>query len=139
MKQVKLFLTIVALICVNTNSWSQTKVKIGDLYYLLSGTTASVTRGDKLDSEYNNSTYIIPETVEYEGLSYTVTSIDNHAFSSYNGNGSSESGSKVSKIIIPNTVTSIGWEVFYLCHNLKSITFPKSLQYFGGPIFDNSI
>ena len=42
------------------------------------------------------------------------------------GNGAFE-GTDITEIVIPDTVTEIGWGAFYECPNLKSITIPASV------------
>ena len=65
---------------------------------------------------------IIPETVTYDGKSYTVTSIDNEAFYGRSG---------LTSIKIPNSVTSIGEYAFYGCSGLTSIEIPNSINSVG--------
>lgn len=54
---------------------------------------------------------VIPESVEYNGNNYPVTSIDHKAFQ-YSG---------VTSVTIPNSVTSIGQEAFDHCIDLATI------------------
>ena len=56
---------------------------------------------------------VIPETVVYNGKTYKVTSIDNHAFGSCDA---------LTSITIPNSVTSIGDWAFSSCVNLSFLT-----------------
>ena len=53
----------------------------------------------------------IPGHVGHGGLSYTVTEIQNNVFKNTN----------ITSITIPNTVTTIGSNVFYGCQNLRSV------------------
>ena len=79
-------------------------VEIGGIYYNLSEETreAVVTSNPQ---KYKGDV-IIPESVEYEGITYSVTSVGTYAF--YNCSG-------LVSITIPNSVTSIGLYAFYKC------------------------
>ncbi len=87
-------------------------VKIGDLYYYLNAKnhTAEVTSAN---DNYSGLTIAdISSSVEYNSVTYTVTSIGAYAFSGC---------SSVTSIEIPNSVTSIGAYAFSGCSGLKSI------------------
>ena len=64
----------------------------------------------------------IPNTVEHNGNTYSVTSIGEKAF--YNCDS-------IRSVVIPNSVTSIGSWGFYDCHGLTSITIPISVTSIG--------
>ena len=72
----------------------------------------------KSSGEYSG-TVVIPESVEYEGVSYAVTSIGDYAFQSCTG---------LTSVTIPNSVTSIGNHAFYRCQHLTSVTIPNSVK-----------
>lgn len=69
---------------------------------------------------------IIPETVEYNNITYNVTSIDEQAFYGCYG---------LTSITIGNNVTSIGDNAFCDCVNLTSITIPNSVISIGNYAF----
>ena len=74
-------------------------VKLDGINYLLNGDSAMVVKG-------NYGSFIsvnIPETVTYRGNTYTVTAIGSKAFYGCN---------RLTDIIIPNTVTTIGASAF---------------------------
>ena len=86
---------------------AQQRVRIGDLFYNLAGATASVAAsgsGGVFTCNYNNSQYIIPSSVQYNGLDYTVVEIGLRAFASFY---ETDKGSSSSSIVIPNTIETI--------------------------------
>ncbi len=58
---------------------------------------------------------IIPETVIFEGVTYSVISIDKYAFAHCSG---------LTSVVIPNTVRNIGKAAFMRCTGLTSISLP---------------
>ena len=101
------------------------------------GTTVGVTALE-VENEYMG-TYIypdlleanIPETVTYDGVTYTVTAIENDAFSS----SMSSAPLPLKKVVIPSTVTTIGAAAFNLSHNIKSVTMGDNVQSIGAWAF----
>lgn len=73
-----------------------------------SGSTVELSNDNNVSGEYD-----IPETITYEGVTYTVTSIGNAAF---------ENNTNLTDVTIPSTITSIGESAFAGCSYLKSIT-----------------
>ena len=69
---------------------------------------------------------VIPETVDYDGNTYTVTGFQEEAFYEC---------SNLTSVIIPNSVTSIGKNAFYFCNNLTSVTFGNSVATIGEKAF----
>lgn len=68
---------------------------------------------------------VIPSTVTYGGRTFTVSSIKESAFS----------GSSVTSITIPESVTRIGMKAFSGCSFLTSVTLPKRLTSIGEYLF----
>lgn len=81
-------------------------------------------RGDYYDLYSNRYTgnVVIPESVNYEGKTYNVTSIGECAFRTCSG---------LTSITIPCSVTSIGDYAFLSCSSLSSITIPYSVTEIG--------
>ena len=77
------------------------------------------------DDEYTGSV-VIPESVTYDGTTYSVTSIGWRAFENCTG---------LTSITIPNSVTSIGFDAFNDCYGLTSITIPNSVTSIGKSAF----
>lgn len=69
---------------------------------------------------------VIPESVEYDGTTYRVTSISSRAFSGC---------TKLYSVTIGNNVTSIGDYAFSNCSGLTSITIPCSVTSIGSFAF----
>ena len=114
-------------------AWDYERVQIGDLYYNLDATnqTAEVT---SQHSSYpycwstTITTAIIPASVEYNSVTYTVTSIGEYAFINCYG---------LTSVTIPNSVTSIGREAFSGCSGLTSVNIPNSVTSIGSSAFNN--
>ena len=100
----------------------------GDLYYkITSGTTVEVAYQSKSSDNYQGlTTATIPETVTYNGTTYSVTSIGKSAFMWC---------SSLTSVTIPNSVTSIEYEAFSLCSSLTSVTIPNSVTSIGNYAF----
>ena len=68
----------------------------------------------------------IPNTVKYDGSTYTVTLISEEAF---------KYCSKINSVSIPESVTKIGSAAFQDCSSLTSITIPESVTEIGSAAF----
>ena len=106
--------------------------KVDGIYYNLNNDdkTASVTFYDK-STYYNKDAYkgevVIPEVVNHNGVSYSVTSIGYKAFH-YCKN--------LTSVSIPNSVTIIGGWAFDFCEGLTSVTIPASITSIGISVFN---
>jgi len=97
-------------------------------YYKITGdSTVSVTYKDGSYNTYSGR-MSIPRTVTYDGVTYTVTAIDNVAFFGC---------TDLTSVTIPETVTTIGNTVFKNCTSLTSITIPNSVTSIGVYAFEN--
>ncbi len=81
-------------------------------------------------SQFDKSIYsgdiVIPSEVEYQGVTYSVTSIGSNAFYGC---------SDLTSITIPNSVTIIYSDAFAYCESLTSITIPNSVTKIGPEAF----
>ena len=129
MKQ-KLFTFFLALIA-SVNAIYASDTQVDGIWYNFDNDTqtASVTyRGysaASYDDEYSGLV-IIPETVTYNGTTYSVTRIGGNAF---------RNCSSLTSVTIPNSVTSIGNGAFYGCSSLTSVTIPNSVTSIGNYAF----
>ena len=96
--------------------------KVDGIYYDITpaNRTASVTR-----VSYSGGV-IIPETIAFDGTTYSVTSIGDGAFANHSG---------LTSVTIPNSVTSIGNYAFFNCSGLTSVTIPNSVTTIGDSAF----
>jgi hypothetical protein len=97
------------------------------LYYnITSNSTVEVTYG-----QWHFNTYVgdivVPTTVTYEGVTYTVTAIGEIAFGGCEG--------QLNSVIVPNTVTTIGESAFASSPHLSSVILPNSIESFGPGAF----
>ena len=92
---------------INSSSFEE-----GGIYYNVNADckTVEVARPQS-GSDYHGN-IVIPETVEHEGSSYTVTSIESGAFFRC---------TELTSIKIPQTIKTIGENAFYHCESLKTV------------------
>ena len=149
----KLFTFALALLTA-ASAWAY-DFKSGDLYYNItnaSNKTVEVTYEYELDpSNYSSlpGAVSIPETVSYNGINYSVTSIGNSAFyycsalTQVNipesvtsiGNSAFESCYKLTQVTIPDGVTSIGNSAFSYCYALTQVSIPNGVTNIGEGAF----
>ena len=124
-------------------------IEIDGIYYKLTEETkvAEVTRNPQ---QYKGD-ITIPESVEHEGTTYSVTKIGQRAFEDCSSLTSATISSSVTSIeawafygctslasiTIPNSVTSIGVRAFYNCTSLTSVTIPNSVTSIGTNAFEH--
>ena len=103
---------------------------IDDIQYTIDkndSTAVSVTGTTGYGDINNKKDLVLPETVEYNGVTYTVTSIGNGAFARRNG---------LNSIVIPNTVVLIAESAFASNWGLASIEIPASVVEIGTRAFE---
>ena len=111
------FLSILAALLTATTATAEV---IGGISYSLSGNTATVKRDNSVSysGELN-----IPPTVTYDGVTYTVTTIDSYALQDI---------SMVTKLSLPASIKDIGSHNFVWKNSLESITVAE-----GNPTYDS--
>ena len=130
MKKLNLLFTALMLVCCLTATAHD--FEVNGIYYNITDATnktvAVTYKGSYLSDywdEYTGSV-VIPESVTYNGTTYSVTSIGYSAFHSCTG---------LTSIEIPNSVTNIGRDAFSGCKGLTSITIPNSVTSIGNYAF----
>ena len=113
---------------------SADNVEINGIYYYLDAETkqAAVMPGNwdfwegSVDDGRYSGEIIIPESVKYEDVNYSVTYI---SLAFYNCKG-------LTSVTIPNSVTTIGNDAFHGCTGLTSVTIPNSVTSIGNGAFE---
>ena len=124
----------------------------GFAYWLYDSNTAEIVEGRVLGLPSPKGDLVIPESVEYEGKTYRVTTIGGYAFAEcpeltsvtipnsidtirY---GAFRLNSQLRSIVIPNSVVYIGDNAFYGCQNLESVTLSENLSFLSEGLFYGS-
>lgn len=101
--------------------------QVDGIYYIITGDA-------KVGVYMGNGTYsgsvVIPSSVTYDSITYSVTSIFTCAFENCYG---------LTSVTIPNSVTSIGSSAFHACVNLTSVNIPNSVTSISPYVFNNCI
>ena len=126
------------------------QIEIDGINYDLLSKAKQATVIAKSSGKYSGEV-VIPESVEFNGISHSVTSIGDNAFDDCFGLTSVTIGNSVTSIgssafsycfgltsvTIPNSVTSIGDHAFSGCDGLTSVTIPNSVTSIGAWAFSN--
>lgn len=109
-----------AAILVAASLWAQ-EFQSGDLKYKIisSGNEGNAVEVVKGDNYKDLTEVVVPATVEYDNVKYSVISIGDYAFNECQG---------LTSISIPESVTSIKSCAFWNCYSLPSITIPESVM-----------
>ena len=104
---------------------------VDGIYYNINGDQATVTyKSYPSSTTYHCDTYcgdiVIPETVIYDDVTYTVSTIGQRAFYACDS---------LKSIVIPSSITKMDAYAFYMCTSLTGIEFPNSLKTIGESAF----
>lgn len=130
MKHIRRFL-MAALLLVASSAWAY-DFEVEGIYYDITNDAGpyevAVTNRDTYSWGHNSYSgdIVIPETVTYSGIIYSVTSIGGNAFYYCDS---------LTSIVIPNSVTSIGSDAFHSCRSLTSIEIPNAVTTIGEGAF----
>lgn len=113
-----------------TNTFAYDFEVDGIFYNILSDNEVEVTYREK---DIPTSSYIgdviIPNSVNYNGVSFEVTAIGSLAFYTCE---------ELTSVTIANSVTRIDYYAFYGCTSLSNIDIPNNISYVGNTAFDNT-
>ena len=117
----------------SANYWSnfniieiETKFNIDGLNYITTNVMTEVSVINLDNGNKYSGDIVIPETVNFRGVNYKVTSIRESAFSDC---------SSLTSITISNNITSIGDWAFYGCNSLTSVKIPNGVISIGSGVF----
>ncbi|MBR1394573.1 MAG: leucine-rich repeat domain-containing protein [Prevotella sp.] len=144
-KQLFLIIFIILPMVANADA-----VEIDGIYYTLIAKNDNYAEVTKDPNSYTGN-IAIPESVSYNNVEYSVTSIGSNAFRGCSGLTSVTIGNSVTTIggyafsgcsgltfvNIPNSVTSIGAYAFYDCSGLTSLTIGSNVKTIDAEAFSN--
>ena len=148
MKKIKKLLPVLLMSIMSVSAFAEEALIDGIRYSLNDETLEAEVANNKYGEKYSGD-IIIPETVDYDGKTYSVTSIGKWAFYDCPGLTSVTIGNNVTNIgdyafeycsvltsvTIVNSVTSIGDHAFSGCTGLTSVTIPNSVTSIGTGAF----
>ncbi len=103
-----------------------TEVTEGELTYKLNENDRTATLTKAADSVTN---VVVPSTVSYKGVAYSITEIGQDAF--YNA-------TNLESISFPDTVTEL-WDGFWNCKKLSTVKLPTNIKEIKGSTFHDCI
>lgn len=133
MKQLlRLFLSLLLLVCLPAGAWAETKTSGGWLVYTYNSPVAGEATVSGVGGKQLGDV-VIPQTVTSCGVEYKVTAIGKSALFDRYGSGSLSYG--ITSVTIPDGVTSIGASAFGNCKELTSVSIPESVTRIGSRAF----
>ena len=120
----KRLISILALVIVSLTVSAQ--ITVDNIYYLINPEKKTATVSNPTYVPRYSGHIVIPESIDYQGTSYTVTSIGDDAF---------ENCESLQSVTLPNSIESILIDAFSGCKGLTSITLPDNLNTIGANAF----
>ena len=122
---------LLVLMLITAQQVSALEFQVDGIYYRTSIFTKNSAYVTHSGTSYTESVeyqgeVVIPESVTYNGKTYTIASIGGYAFAGCPG---------LTSVTIPNTVTTINQNAFNGCTGLTSITIPNSVISIGYTAF----
>lgn len=119
----KKFYSVVIMFMFALMANAQNVAEVEGLNYSLSADQTAVVTG----SVSKTGSVVIPNTVKYEGTTYSVTGVSEEAFK----------GTKISSVVIAASVKQIGLSAFEECTSLSSVTLEEGsvLEAIGSSVF----
>ncbi len=110
----KILITMTMFLPMAARAFTGEAVLDGINYYIVTKAKTAEVRAFPYSLEISDipkykGNIVIPESIVYEGVECSVTSIGNSAFSSCN---------ELNSVVIPNSVTAIGNNAFMICSSL---------------------
>ena len=139
MRIVKLLLFLVILLLVRVDVYAYDFKVNGLCYNKLSDSTVELTWED-VDRPYTGDV-VVPSYISYSGKRYDIVAIGDYAFMwlyEYRENEAVwKVNHKLSSVLLPTTITSIGKYAFESCRGLTSIKIPSSVTSIGKYAFES--
>ena len=118
------YILFIVLSCMSFfHAIAQETVTVDNIRYYIDNGEATIAMQD----EALSGDIIIPESITYEGRSYTVVRATNGAFQN----------TDITSISLPNSITSLGNNCFDFCYNLISVKLPDNITSLGDNTFRN--
>lgn len=149
------YLCLLLCLCFSLTAVAETeRVEVDHVYYNIdpAAGTAEVSyylSYDPANGEYYKGDVVIPETFEYDGATYTVTSVAQRAFYYCTDMTSLQlpatvrtilsnaffGCAKLKRVNIPEGVTSLSTSLFTNCTSLEDVELPSTLTSIGSAVF----
>ena len=125
----KLVITLSMMLSLIVQAWAYDFQSGNLLYTIISTAPPRVSVDGHVDGQNAQGELIIPQTVSYQSLTYTVTKIGYEAFDHCNN--------LTGNLVIPQTVDTIMTRAFAYCSGFTgNLVIPNSVRHLGGGAFE---